>query len=271
MPRRFFRRIVVAIEFPQERTQIALAKAARIARATGTRLLLFHSVYSPYATGRGLALPVVEQGIRQTIAESRRHAFGARLFLTNTDWQLIRLCPAPLLFVKQARAWRKLRVLAAVDPLHAFDKPARLDRRILELSLELARSESGSLDVVHASSPPAAYWPGAHGEPIALPVDPVAERKYLRGVRRRLERSTEFLGLPRDRLHLRTGVAHSVLPAVARQLRADVLVMGAVSRHGLDRLIVGRTAERVLDRAPCDVLVVKPRRFRTPVSRRQPL
>lgn len=161
MPRRFFRRIVVAIEFPQERTQIALARAARIARATGARLLLFHSVYSPYATGRGLALPVVEQGIRQTIAErrkaleklaaplrrtglkvstaaawdypafeaivrqvlrtapdlviaeSRRHAFGARLFLTNTDWQLIRLCPAPLLFVKQARAWRKLRVLAS--------------------------------------------------------------------------------------------------------------------------------------------------------------
>lgn len=98
----------------------------------------------------------MEQGIRQTIAESRRRPFGARLFLTNTDWQLIRLCPAPLLFVKQARPRRKLRVLAAVDPLHAFDKPARLDRRILELSRELTRAGSGGLDVVHVSSPPAA-------------------------------------------------------------------------------------------------------------------
>lgn len=36
------------------------------------------------------------------------------------------------------------------------------------------------------------------------------------------------------------------------------MVMGAVSRSRLDRLLVGNTAERVMDNLECDVLVVKP-------------
>jgi hypothetical protein len=34
--------------------------------------------------------------------------------------------------------------------------------------------------------------------------------------------------------------------------------MGALSRRVLDRLIVGSTAEAVLDKLACDVLIVKP-------------
>ena len=49
-----------------------------------------------------------------------------------------------------------------------------------------------------------------------------------------------------------------VLQVVARSLSADVMVMGAVSRSRLQELFVGGTAELVLDRLACDVLVVKP-------------
>jgi universal stress protein E len=44
--------------------------------------------------------------------------------------------------------------------------------------------------------------------------------------------------------------------------------MGAVSRSGLRKLFLGSTAEQLLDRLPCDVLVVKPAGFRTPVAYR---
>jgi universal stress protein E len=43
--------------------------------------------------------------------------------------------------------------------------------------------------------------------------------------------------------------------------------MGAISRTGLERLMLGSTAQRVMDRVPCDVLVIKPRGFRSPISR----
>jgi universal stress protein E len=37
--------------------------------------------------------------------------------------------------------------------------------------------------------------------------------------------------------------------------------MGAVSRSGLKRLFLGNTAEEVLDKLSCDVLIVKPPGF----------
>ena len=45
------------------------------------------------------------------------------------------------------------------------------------------------------------------------------------------------------------------------QLRADVVIMGAVSRSGLKGLFLGNTAEDVLDRLHCDLLIVKPDGF----------
>jgi universal stress protein E len=82
------------------------------------------------------------------------------------------------------------------------------------------------------------------------------------------QRVAEMLGqvvgqhdLPAQRIHLEQGSAMDVLPRVVERLGADVLVMGAVSRSRLQELFVGSTAERVLDRIACDVLVVKPGDF----------
>jgi hypothetical protein len=43
--------------------------------------------------------------------------------------------------------------------------------------------------------------------------------------------------------------------------------MGAVSRSAIKRFFIGNAAERTLDRLNCDVLVVKPRGFRSGVER----
>jgi nucleotide-binding universal stress UspA family protein len=45
--------------------------------------------------------------------------------------------------------------------------------------------------------------------------------------------------------------------------------MGAVSRRALVRFFIGHTAERVIDAIDCDVMIVKPRGFKTSVARRR--
>jgi len=42
--------------------------------------------------------------------------------------------------------------------------------------------------------------------------------------------------------------------------------MGALARSGLKRVFIGNTAERVLSALPCDVLVVKPARYRKHIA-----
>ena len=244
----------------------ALEKLATPLRRKGLKVTV--KIAWDYPAFEAIVRQVLRSKPDLVVAESRRRSIGARLFLTNTDWQLIRLCPAALLFIKGNRPWGKARVLAAIDPTHANAKPARLDGQILESAQALAASQSGRLDVVHAYLPLAEYVPGIYGETIEMPVDPQIERQYERDLKRALDRCVASIELPQRQLHLEVGAAHRVLPALARRLRTDVLAMGAVSRRGLDRLFIGSTAERVIDRVPCDVLVVKSRGFRTPVPRR---
>jgi glycine betaine transporter len=55
------------------------------------------------------------------------------------------------------------------------------------------------------------------------------------------------------------GVAAEAIVAQARQMPADLVVVGTHGRKGLDRLILGSVAETVVRNAHCSVLTVKPR------------
>jgi nucleotide-binding universal stress UspA family protein len=58
---------------------------------------------------------------------------------------------------------------------------------------------------------------------------------------------------------LRTGTAPEELVQAAADENADLVVVGTHGRTGLDRLVIGSVAERVVRTAPCPVLTVKPR------------
>jgi nucleotide-binding universal stress UspA family protein len=45
--------------------------------------------------------------------------------------------------------------------------------------------------------------------------------------------------------------------AAANDLSADLIVMGHTGRHGTSRVLIGSVTQRVLDYAPCPVLVMK--------------
>jgi universal stress protein E len=82
--------------------------------------------------------PLDEAIVRKVIAttpdlvieDTHYHSVLKRTLFSNTDWNLIRNCPAPLLLVKGRPTSASPDVLAAVDPFHEHDKPAALDREI---------------------------------------------------------------------------------------------------------------------------------------------
>lgn len=54
-----------------------------------------------------------------------------------------------------------------------------------------------------------------------------------------------------------TGDPRAEIEHVARQLRADLIVMGTHGRRGVPRLVMGSVAEVVMRTAPCPVLLVR--------------
>ena len=56
-----------------------------------------------------------------------------------------------------------------------------------------------------------------------------------------------------------------MIPELAAKLEVGLIVMGTVSRTGVDGLLIGNTAEKILRQVDCSVLAVKPDGFITPV------
>jgi len=215
-------------------------------------------------TYRGIVRRVEESTPDLVVKDTHYHTVLRRTLFTNTDWNLIRTCPAPLLLVKPGDWPDTPRVLAALDPGHLGDKPAALDHDILEWSELIAARMGGELHAVHAFFPAAllAAATSMGGMPLLTGVSAAEiigeERRRIAGVLGEIVASHEVAPA---RVHLEQGAAHEVLPRVAEQLGAALLVMGAVSRSRLQEVFLGSTAERVLDRLGCDVLVVKPPDF----------
>jgi universal stress protein E len=196
------------------------------------------------------------------IKDTHHHALARRTIFTNTDWHLIRDCPVPLLLTKPS-AWQDSPVVvAAVDPGHLHDKPALLDHQVLNYARAAADRLGGAVHVFHAYL---ATIPAADAAIGALSVMSLTP-EVLAQLRTAKEASLAELaighGIDPMNAHLRMGVPAECLPAFAEELHADIVAMGAVSRSGLQRLFLGSTAEQVLERIPCDALIVKSSDFR---------
>jgi universal stress protein E len=199
------------------------------------------------------------------VKDTHYHSLLRRTLVSNTDWHLIRSCPVPLLLAKPHPWPGRLRLVAALDPGHAGDRPTTLDHDILDMAVWLAGRLDGDVEAVHAYFPAALLAAnfGMAGMPL---IADVAATDLVETERSRVTEAVRELagshGLAPDRVRIVQGAATEALPDFTRDRKADVLVMGAVSRSRLQEAFIGSTAERVLDRIPCDVLVVKPADFR---------
>ena len=200
-------------------------------------------------------------------------------FFGSDDMHLLRKCPCPVWLIKPRKPRPYRRILAAVDVDEAYP-PAELQSRralnqhILELASSLALSDFAELHVAHAWD--AILESAMHTAFIHTPEDKVVsyieqERQHhaaaldvlMREVTANLGEDT--LAYLKPRAHLVKGWARKEIPALARRIEADLVVMGTVARTGVPGIIMGNTAETILNQIDCSILAIKPPGFVTPV------
>jgi universal stress protein E len=192
---------------------------------------------------------------------SRRRAIPG--LFRGTDWELLRRSPAPVLLVRESGAYRHPNVLAAVDPSHAHSKPLQLDEEILSAGMQLTKALKGKLYAVHAYAPVVV---GSAAASISATAAARLERSAAADAGREFDRLSASTGIPKTRRYLVGNFPASAINEVARRVHAHIVVVGAVSRSGVKGLIIGNTAEGLMEELPCDLLVLKPAQFVCPVS-----
>lgn len=247
------------------------------------------SLVAPYQQSRGIQIEVlVGQMFLEVIRAVLRNKYDLlikpaenpdfieRLFGSN-DMHLLRKCPCPVWLTRPDEKSNYGCILAAVDfNLDNMSNTVEqsLNQQILDLASSIALSDFAALHLAHVWDAPAEMmvrsWADNPNE---------AGMTYVEGERSRHERAFNRL---RDQLrneigkeahdhlspqfHLRRGAASTVIPEMAKQLQADLVVMGTVARTGISGLFIGNTAETILEQLQCSVLAVKPLGFVSPIK-----
>ena len=126
--------------------------------------------------------------------------------------------------------------------------------QVVRAGLKVARAAKARVVLAHACSPHIVYGGAPYVPELPEVVDTQKE-----SLRRKMEGQAHLLGIrPEERAgtFLEIGPAHQMLVETARKTRADLIVVGAAEEPILAKLI-GSTADRVIRKATCPVLVVR--------------
>ncbi|MBL4574521.1 MAG: universal stress protein [Opitutaceae bacterium] len=222
---------------------------------------------------------VLRNGRDLVIKTAESWEWHDRLFGSD-DMHLLRKCPCPVWLIKPQATKAYRRILAAVDvddtyPPQEMESRHALNRQLLEMASSLALADFAELHVVHA-------W-DAIGESVMRSASMrTPEEKIIAYVEQERQHHAANLGVLmregaafagqdaldylKPRTHLVKGLARKEIPALAKKIEADLVVMGTVGRTGVPGFIVGNTAETILNQIDCSVLAIKPPGFVTLVT-----
>ena len=201
-----------------------------------------------------------ERGVDLVVIGRRGHASIKELLIGGNAEKVVRHAPASVLAVAQEQEDFALgELLVAVD----FSPPSLY---ACQVAAAWAEAFGARLTLVHVVAParmsaavPVAAAPLPLGTP--LPIEPVAStRQAIEAAHRSLEsvRDERCRAAPSVTVDvLEHPSVHDAIAARAQQ-GADLVVLGSAGHRGLERVLLGSVAEKVVRQVPCSTLVVRP-------------
>ncbi|MEM7721127.1 MAG: universal stress protein [Pseudomonadota bacterium] len=213
------------------------------------------------------------------VIKSAEPLSGVQRFLfASTDHHLVRKCPCPVWLQMHGSQTAPRTILAAVD-VDEWDatEPETLrdlNQRVLETALGLAGDTDAVVYALHAwdAVGEGMIWAFASGADARLAADIytngvlAARQTALETLIRSFDQNAVGGRTPRIIPRLARGPADEVIADQVRALKPDLLVLGTVARTGVSGVIIGNTAEDILNRVDCSIVAVKPSSFKSPLQ-----
>ncbi len=184
------------------------------------------------------------------IVSSTRHSSLSRLFLSNTDWEILRHVYMPILFAHQHENKPYKKIIIAVESSYKNDDTIELEDRMIAIGKWICETFDGELHLAHAYPSQLTVTSMDYMIPVELSEKLKQEHKdtlYQLASRHNIsDKNTHFIeDFPRI-----------AIPKLAKDIESDLVIMGLVSRSFIDRFLIGSTSEYLLDHLECDVLTV---------------
>lgn len=239
----------------RERLTDRLQQLAEKVRAqSGCDVDLIDDRHRPQA---GRIIGFVERLRVDVILKDAAHDSAAsRLLFVPLDWDLLRQSSVPVWLTAPSVAQLPRSLAVAVDPAHTVHGAGAVNDAILASAAMLARATGASIQVL-------TVFAGLSFEPTLDPLGlGVGWSSAELVARMRSDHQAAFdellerHAIPRGNGLLLEGPAGPAILDRMRKDTAELLVVGAIHRHGAERAFMGSTAEYLVSRAPCDILAI---------------
>ena len=177
--------------------------------------------------------------------------------LGTSSQKLIQRPPCPVWLIAPSRGPDLQTIVATVDASPGDEAHQQFNRRIMKIATTLADRQRAKLLVSYVWS--------LYGSEMLRHRLPASEFESLIKFNRQKHRQSfdalllEFglhVGGPASRML--EGEPSVAIPELCEKENADLLICGTVARQGIPGLLLGNTAERIVQRVPCSILAVTP-------------
>lgn len=199
----------------------------------------------------------------------RKKLFG------GIDLQLMRACPCPVEIGRVVRKEGLSRVCVALDYDGPDERKYLLNERLLDAALLALSNRHLDLYILHAWTIYGhSLLASGRGKLSPENLEKLNESEYAQREAWLQNRLAQFVSKLDDgqverftpRVEILRGQPIDVIPHRVDELDADLLCLGTASRSGLKALLVGNSAEEILQRVNCAVGVIKPEGFKSPLA-----
>jgi len=184
------------------------------------------------AQWRDAIAPAAQRAGASLIIKAANARSGAqRRLLKTADWTLLRNAPCPVYLIKKDEISENIKVLMAIDMSRDDDLHNQLNELVIDYGKTLLVGADGaSLYAVNA-------YPSSDK---FIYKDDLAAKA----------------GVSSANAHTVEGAPENVIPEVAEQIEADIVIVGTAARDGIKAAVVGNTAEKILDAITTNILTV---------------
>ena len=206
---------------------------------------------------------VVAGGHDLLLKMAHQHDKLESVIFTPTDWHLLRKCPCPVWMVKDQPWPEGGKAVVAVNLASEEDYHNSLNEKLVKETIQLADQVNHT--EVHLVG---AYPVTPINIAIELPeFDPSVYNDAIRGQHLlAMKALRQKFSIDENMTHVEKGLPEEVIPDLAEHLQAGIVVLGTIGRTGISAAFLGNTAEQVIDHLRCDLLVIKPDEFQTPIE-----
>ena len=196
------------------------------------------------------------------IKSTHKHAKLGSILFTPTDWQLIRKCPCPVLLVKN-KGWPSHgKILAAVNVAYENEVHEHFNDKLINEAKAMGGFLNSQINLVNA------YPATPVNVTIELPeFDPASYTDAVRGHHLlSMKALRQKHGIDEEQTFCVEGLPEDVIPLVAKDINAELVIIGSTGRVGLSAMFIGNTAEHTIDSLQCDLLAIKPDGYVSPLA-----